>query len=194
MPLPTDKACGASNDSRTQEMTWGGYLRIHHQTQPTFKKPTATHKFSSHPLRKKKNYPKLQQDKVFSTPNYCRKDDRMTAISPYTHQKDHPHKSIRNKCRREPGSEGTLLHVNRNGHWQQSLEKTVSACQENKISSTGSDIPTLGVYPEKTIIQEDTYTPTFTAKTQNNKISTHSLNKIGYIFTIGYYLAINKHT
>ena len=35
----------------------------------------------------------------------------------------------------------------------------------------------------------------FTAKTQNNKISTHSLKlKTGYILTIDYYLAIKKHT
>ena len=35
----------------------------------------------------------------------------------------------------------------------------------------------------------------FTAKTQNTKISTHSLElKMGYILTIDYYLAIKKHT
>ena len=54
MPLPTDKACGASNDSCAQEMTWGGNCRNKFQTQLTFKKPTATRKFSSHPLREKK--------------------------------------------------------------------------------------------------------------------------------------------
>ena len=76
-----------------------------------------------------------------------------------------------------------------------SLEKTVSACQKNKISSTGSDIPTLGVYPEKTIILKDTCAPTFTAKTQNNKISTHSLKcKQVYTLTIDYYLAIKEYT
>ena len=48
--------------------------------------------------------------------------------------------------------------VGGNAHWQQSLEKTVSTCQKLKcqIVKPRSDIPTPGLYPEKTIIQKDT--------------------------------------
>ena len=51
---PIYKACGAINDSCPLQRSWGGYCRNKFQTQLTFKKPTVTSKFSSHPLMKRK--------------------------------------------------------------------------------------------------------------------------------------------
>ena len=62
-------------------------------------------------------------------------------------------------------------------------------------------IPRLGIYPEKTIIQKDTYTPMFTAALftiartwqQPECPSTEEwIKKMWYIYTMEYYSAIRK--
>ena len=61
------------NDNCLQKRSYSGYCRHKFQTQPTFKKPVVTGKFSSHPLRKEKNT-KQSQDKMLRIPNYYRKN------------------------------------------------------------------------------------------------------------------------
>ena len=68
--------------------------------------------------------------------------------------------------------------VSVNGHWKQPLERTVSSGQKLKSQkglAHGLTYPHLGLYPEKTINEKDTGTPSFTiallprAKTQNQQ-------------------------
>ena len=62
-------------------------------------------------------------------------------------------------------------------------------------------IPLLGIHPDKTLIQRDTYTPMFRAtlftivKTwkQSKCPSTDEWIKMGYIYTMEYYSAIKKN-
>ena len=59
-------------------------------------------------------------------------------------------------------------------------------------------IPLLGTYPEKTIIQKDTCTLTFTAApftiTRAWKMSTHRrMDKMWYTYTMEYYSAIKMN-
>jgi len=61
------------NDNCLQKRSYSGFCRHKFQTQPTFKKPVVTGKFSSHPLRKEKNA-KQSQDKMLRIPNYYRKN------------------------------------------------------------------------------------------------------------------------
>ena len=74
-------------------------------------------------------------------------------------------KSTNNKCQRRCGVKGTLLHC----WWEckliQSLCRTVwRFLKKLKIELLYYPaIPLLDIYPEKTIVQKDTYTPMFMA-------------------------------
>ena len=66
--------------------------------------------------------------------------------------------------------------VSVNAHWEQPLERTVSSGQKlksKKSSAHGLTYPHLGLYPEKTVSEKGTGTPSLTtallprAKTQN---------------------------
>ena len=66
--------------------------------------------------------------------------------------------------------------VSMNGQWKQPLERTVSSGQKlksQKSSAHGLTYPHLGLYPEKTVSEKGTGTPSLTtallprAKTQN---------------------------
>ena len=78
---------GSVNDSCPQDMSCGRNCRNKFQTQPAFRKPTATGEFSSHPSRKKLRLKLLRQDKMLSIPKYCRNanqngDKKSSPISP----------------------------------------------------------------------------------------------------------------
>ena len=60
------------NDSCPQDMSCGRNCRNKFQTQPAFRKPTATGRFSSHSSWKKQRPKPLPQDKMLSIPKYCR--------------------------------------------------------------------------------------------------------------------------
>ena len=138
----------AVNDSCPQERPWDGYCRNKFQTQPTFKKPIATGKLSSHPLQKRK-IPKRPQDKMLNIPNYSRRNanlkDNKKSIP--TCQNGHPHKSTNNKCSREPDREETSLHGQCEWTVETAPRKDNLLRPEAKISkelSPWSDIPTPG--------------------------------------------------
>ena len=55
--------------------------------------------------------------------------------------------------------------VSVNGHWKQPLERTVSSGQKlksQKSSAHGLTYPHLGLYPEKTVSEKGSGTPSFT--------------------------------
>ena len=52
-------------------------------------------------------------------------------------------------------------------------------------------IPLLGIHPEKTIIQKDRFTTARTCKQPNHPLTDEWI-KMWYIYTMGYYSAINN--
>ena len=72
-------------------------------------------------------------------------------------------KSTNDKCRRECGEKGTLLHCWWECKLTQPLWKTVERFPKKLGTKLPYDpaIPVLGIYLEKTIVQNDTCTPVF---------------------------------
>ena len=123
------KACGAANDSCSQEGSWGGYCRNEFQTQPT-QGANCDRWISSNPLWKIKKKKKVLE-KMFSIPNYYRrKDNQNDSMKPNPTSKNwHTQKSTNSKCGREPGADWTSIQ----GWWEWTL-RTASTCQNINIS------------------------------------------------------------
>ena len=113
-------------------------------------------------------------------------------------------KSTKNKCWREYGGKGTLLHYWWECKLVQPLWKTVwRVLRKLKIELPHDPaIPLLGIYPEKTpLIQKDTCTPMFIAalftiakpwKQLKCPLTDEWIKKMWYMYTVECYAATKR--
>ena len=109
-------------------------------------------------------------------------------------------KCTNRKCWRGCREAGTLLHCGWECKLVQRLEGTVWRFLK-KLKIELPAIPLLGIYPEKTVIQKDTYSSIFTAAlftTARTSEATYTFDDRGldkemwYIYTMEYYSAIKR--
>ena len=132
----------------------------------------------------------IKEMQIKTTVRYQLKPVRMAIIK----------KSTNNKCWRECGEKGTLLHY----WWECKLIQPLwRFLKKLKIELPYNPAnPLLGIYPEQTIIQKGSCTTVFTAalftiaRTWNQpKCPTIDewINKMWYIYTMEYYSAIKRN-
>ena len=111
-------------------------------------------------------------------------------------------KSTNNICRRGCGEKGTLLQCWKECKLVKPLWKTVWSRKLNIELAYAPTILLLGIYPDKTFIEKDVWTPIFlaapftTVKTwKQSKCASKDewIKKMSYIYTMKYYPAIKKY-
>ena len=114
-------------------------------------------------------------------------------------------KSTNNKCWRECGEEGMLLHC----WWECKLIQLLWKIVWRFLKKLGIKPPCdptislLGIYPEETRVEKDTCIPLFIAvlfiiartwKQPRCPLTDEWIKKMWYIYTMEYYSAINRNT
>ena len=107
----------------------------------------------------------------------------------------HKKKSTNNKCWGRCGKKGTLLH----SRWECKLVWTLWRTARRFLKKLKlelpyePELPLLGMYLEKNMIQKDTCTPVFTAALLTIAKTQECIKKIRYIYTMEYYSVIKKN-
>ena len=114
-------------------------------------------------------------------------------------------KFTNNKCCRGCGEKGTLL----NCWWEYKLIQPLCKTVWGSLKKLGIKppydpaIPHLGIYPEETKVEKDTYIPLLTAalftitrtwKQPRCPLTDEWIKKLWYIYTMEYYSAIKRNT